>query len=94
MRSKYQAINQLNMIMYLLTHPCIGCGESNPLMLTFHHIKEKKRGKCVRNFVRARPKRFAQEMENCIVLCYNCHRQLHAFLDNSYNYRIISIIQD
>lgn len=52
---------------------CSICGETNPLVLTFHHDKNK-------NFRIRQQIRWSflkKELENCIVLCSNCHSELH-----------------
>ena len=62
---------------YKENHPCSICGESDPACLDFHHKGLKgleisdmvKKGRGVRAI--------RKELENCIVVCANCHRKLH-----------------
>lgn len=60
---------------YLATHPCVDCGEADPIVLEFDHRGDKrfeigsavKRGRGI--------KRIAEEMAKCDVRCANCHRR-------------------
>lgn len=61
---------------YLLEHPCIDCGEDNPIILEFDHV----RGKKVFNIGEASSKgyslkRVVAEVAKCEVRCANCHRK-------------------
>ncbi len=60
---------------YLTTHPCIDCGESNPVVLEFDHVTGKKR-MAVANMARQGYSISAIEAEiaKCVVRCANCHR--------------------
>ncbi len=60
---------------YLLTHPCIDCGESNPVVLEFDHVRGNKRME-VANMVRQgyAISTIQKEMDKCVVRCANCHR--------------------
>tara|TARA_R110002126_G_scaffold156681_1_gene304106 strand:+ start:2304 stop:2651 length:348 start_codon:yes stop_codon:yes gene_type:complete len=59
---------------YKETHPCVDCGEADPVVLTFDHIKGAKRGNLgdIGNLgwglasVKA-------EVDKCVVRCANCH---------------------
>lgn len=61
---------------YLLEHPCVDCGESDPIVLEFDHV----RGEKIINISNAvghgwgREKILA-EIEKCDVRCANCHRR-------------------
>lgn len=59
---------------YLRSHPCEMCGESDILVLTFHHVHGEKKmdiSQMVNQGYSPDPMR--EEMEKCIVLCFNCH---------------------
>lgn len=54
---------------------CIDCGESNPLVLDFDHVRGKKI-MCISNMVRNSYSidTIKKEMDKCEVRCSNCHR--------------------
>ena len=54
---------------------CVDCGESNPLVLDFDHVKGKKI-KCISDMVRCSYSidTIKKEIEKCEVRCANCHR--------------------
>lgn len=61
---------------YLREHPCVDCGETNPVVLEFDHV----RGTKLFNVGEATSKgyslkRVQAEVEKCEVRCANCHRQ-------------------
>lgn len=60
---------------YLLTHPCIDCGQSNPVVLEFDHVRGKKR-KAVGDLARQgySIEAIQKEISKCEVRCANCHR--------------------
>lgn len=62
---------------YLLTHPCVDCGERDPVVLEFDHrdpsIKEGRVSDMSKQKVGA-------EIEKCDVRCANCHRKRHHIL--------------
>lgn len=60
---------------YLMTHPCVHCGESDPQVLEFHHV-EQKRSSVTRLMRNGYSVEIIQsEIGRCIVLCANCHRK-------------------
>ena len=63
---------------YLLTHPCAECGESNPVVLEFHHVGGKD--KAISELVGrgATLEKIKEELSRCQVLCANCHRKVTA----------------
>lgn len=64
---------------YLLKHPCMVCGEKDPMVLTFHHLDpSKKRGdiatmRCMGYSI----KTIQTEINKCQILCFNCHLKKH-----------------
>lgn len=68
---------------YLKEHPCVECGETDPIVLEFHH--EDKKIKEV-SYLRARSSldTLYEEIGKCVVLCANCHRRLTARQYNWY----------
>ena len=59
---------------YLKTHPCVDCGEKDPVVLEFDHISDKiiNVSNMYRNFTL---ERVVQEIAKCQVRCANCHRR-------------------
>ena len=61
---------------YLSAHPCVDCGESNPIVLEFDHVTGQKRmaisEMCTRGYS---IQSIALEIEKCVVRCGNCHRR-------------------
>jgi hypothetical protein len=59
---------------YLKEHPCTDCGETNPIILEFDHIRDKKFNisDAVRRSVTLT--RIKAEVAKCEVRCANCHR--------------------
>lgn len=55
---------------------CSICGESRWWVLDFHHVDGTTKEKEVVNLVES-PRKLKEELKKCIVLCANCHRDLH-----------------
>ena len=66
---------------------CAKCGERRPYMLDFHHkdpsIKDTTIARLTSN--RNNIEDIQKEIDKCIVLCSNCHREFHhfEFVDNT-----------
>jgi len=61
---------------YLESHPCVDCGEPDPVVLDFDHVRGKKVMdvmKMVNN--RMSWSRIEREISKCQVRCANCHRR-------------------
>lgn len=71
---KTRAQNRANLLAYLLAHPCVDCGEPDPVVLQFDHISDDKVAGVARLLAQAKSwKRIIAEIEKCEVVCANCH---------------------
>ncbi len=61
---------------YLVTHPCIDCGEKDPIVLEFDHVRGNKLMEVARMVHNGWPwHKITLEIEKCDVRCANCHRR-------------------
>jgi hypothetical protein len=61
---------------YLLTHPCVDCGESDPVVLEFDHVRGEKRDAVQELVGDGHTLRIVMaEIAKCDVRCANCHRR-------------------
>lgn len=59
---------------YLLAHPCVDCGESDPVVLQFDHVRGAKLAdiaQMIQNHVRLEV--LETEAAKCDIRCANCH---------------------
>jgi hypothetical protein len=67
--------NQEGILAYLALHPCVECGEADPLYLQFDHIHGKKVD-TISEMVRTYTwERIEEEIAKCEVRCANCHQR-------------------
>jgi hypothetical protein len=66
--------NRSHIFEFLQQHPCERCGEVNPVVLEFDHLKDKLREVTVIAVFGGWADLLA-EIEKCRVLCANCHRR-------------------
>lgn len=60
------------------THKCAVCGESRPWCLDFHHKDPStKNFEIGSNVTTTSLETLKKEIDKCILLCANCHRDLH-----------------
>ena len=66
-------------VSYLQSHPCVDCGEADPVVLDFDHIRGKKIAAVASMAHSGRPWQvIADEIAKCEVRCSNCHRRVTA----------------
>ena len=63
------------MLDHLRHHPCVDCGEADPVVLEFDHLEEKTASISVLMSQTATSKAVEAEIRRCEVVCTNCHRR-------------------
>jgi hypothetical protein len=62
------------LLAFFKAHPCVECGEGDPVVLEFDHLHDKSfsigQALCTRNW-----RSILDEIEKCEVVCANCHRR-------------------
>ena len=62
------------LIDFFRSHPCVDCGETDPIVLDFDHVGEKLFG--IGQMLERRSwQSILEEMAKCQVVCANCHRR-------------------
>ena len=74
---------------YLFNNFC-KCGEENPNKLCFHHICSDKKILKISRLVSYSQTKLLEEIDKCIVLCYNCHDLFHNGTNKSQTKRLIN----
>ena len=66
--------NRERVLTYLAEHPCVDCGEPDPMVLDFDHREDKSFG--IADMMQfAQWTRIQAEIAKCDVRCANCHRR-------------------
>jgi len=73
---------------YLCTHPCVDCGESDPVVLDFDHVRGRKvtHVKRLVSSGHISLRRIFEEIAKCEVRCANCHRRVTAAREGYHAY--------
>ena len=62
------------LIDYFAEHSCVDCGETDPVVLEFDHLRDKEFG--ISSGIRDRNwEAVLNEIDKCDVVCANCHRR-------------------
>lgn len=77
LKRKHRATIQRQIWSYLENHPCVDCGESDPIVLDFDHVDRETKSASVSRFVSnaASWERILEEITKCVVRCRNCHQR-------------------
>lgn len=71
----YRRRNRATVDAYLFSHPCVDCGESDPIVLEFDHVRGTKRVEISRLIHLATAATLEAEIAKCDVRCANRHRR-------------------
>lgn len=63
------------LIEYWQQHPCVDCGEADPVVLEFDHVRDVKAFNVSRGFYSKGWKHVLAEIEKCDSRCSNCHKR-------------------
>ena len=74
-QKRYKNRNRQFLFNYLKDKSCIDCGESDPIVLEFDHLRDKEDN--ISNLVAraASLSKIKREIEKCVIRCANCHRR-------------------
>lgn len=68
---------------YFAAHPCVDCGNSDPVVLEFDHLRDQSfnvsTGLACKSWAKV-----IREIEKCEVVCCNCHRRRTAIRRGSW----------
>ena len=75
-RKRYRIEMHKQMINFLSTKSCVDCGEKDPVVLDFDHVRGKKE-QCIGDMLRhsSRWENILMEIAKCEIRCSNCHRK-------------------
>lgn len=83
-RIRFENTKRLND--FLREHPCVDCGESNPVVLEFDHMGDKVND--VSSLLGRNWNLVLTEIKKCEVRCANCHRVITAQRANWARHRL------
>lgn len=66
------------LLTYLASHPCVDCGETDPIVLQFDHVRGVKSFNISRKMNTSSWASLMKEIEKCEVRCANCHFRVTA----------------
>jgi hypothetical protein len=72
------------LLIYFETHPCVDCGETDPVVLTFDHVRGTKLGNVTAIYYMYAWQTILDEIDKCEIRCFNCHVKRHAHLNGNF----------
>ena len=73
---------------YLLLHPCVDCGESDPIVLEFDHVRGIKVTE-VSAMIGSNTDKLLLEIAKCDIRCCNCHKRRTAKEGNYWYHTLV-----
>lgn len=77
-RDKYQS-KQIELNEFRQQHPCVKCGCSKYYLIDFHHLNPAEKDFTISDNSHAKIETLMKEIDKCVSLCSNCHREFHHF---------------
>ena len=84
------AVLRIHVRQYLLSHPCVDCGESDIAVLDFDHLRDKREDISTLVQYGVSLRALENEIAKCEVRCANCHRRRTAA--NAGYYRAVAAL--
>jgi hypothetical protein len=73
-KKRIKTAHRTKLLEYFADHPCVDCGETDPVVLQFDHVRGEKLTEVAALIAGGRAwKWIAAEIEKCEVRCANCH---------------------
>ena len=82
--------NLAHLLAYLRQHPCVDCGERDPVVLEFDHIGPKRAAVAQLAWSGCSIVTIDAEIRECEVRCANCHRRVTAMRADHFRFRVLS----
>ena len=81
------------LLAYFRSHPCVDCGESDPVVLDFDHVDAASKSWNIADKVADgwAWRTIQAEIAKCVVRCANCHRRRTARQFGWYRYRLTQV---
>lgn len=85
--------NKRKIMEYLLTHPCVDCGNNNPIVLQFDHLRDKWHEVGFLVVYGYSWQSVEKEIAKCVVRCANCHQIKTSREMNHYKYQYVTTLE-
>lgn len=77
-KKRRREMNRRWILAHFKKHPCLDCGETDPVVLDFDHVRGKKLGNVSHLTFDVSLTTLKAEVAKCEVRCANCHRRATA----------------
>lgn len=90
--AEYRKRNLQFIVDFLKEHPCVDCGEKDPIVLEFDHRERKDKECNISRMHTCHLDKLIKEMNKCDVRCSNCHKRKTAKQLNFYKDINMSVV--